>query len=326
MAGLTLKELNKRNNLELFYQKVCSGDTFSLTKTASKNLKIKDVIVYKDNIFLLFLQSFVIGRPNILHNFFIKGTKFLVPVLVKEEQIWIPSGWLQKTTDFGSSPLKEVYWRENNEISHIRRGLAKYTNNNTKPIDINFACTSGSTVTIKNVVSIKTAKELPGVKADFCFLDSEKNIVAKISHKSGKTCTSFQQWSGIKCFKSHPEILSFATDLKQHLMDTTSFPDKMCIAREINDKHLKQAALFGTEDDSVDFVIQGLSYFNLTKTGDLFLKSHLILSKEEDIDLLPKSYQPIILAKKGLQRNSFNIPNCRGVLYPKNGRKVHVWI
>ena len=166
-------------------------------------------------------------------------------------------------------------------------------------------------------------------KTDFEFLDRSENVIFRVSHKDGHRPRDFRQWSGLKEFNQHPETIQFGVDLKDFLKENnpldTRFPTKLSIGREIKDENLKRQAIFGNNE--VDFLIQGQCKFQRNGFFNYTLRAPLVLSKEEDLSLLPSGYQPILLAKKGdIKRTAFGIKCCRSMIYSRSGRHIHVFI
>jgi len=333
MASLTLFELKKRNNIEIFLNKIYTGQPFQLTPEKQTELDRENVILKKtqeliDSLNKITKSSSFSEDKNILTK------KACISFLLLEtvDGLQIPSGALQKTWEFGSKTSSMVYAKETKHRKQLASSLRLATVFGLKPVSISIKTVSGKTFSYEGVTSVVSPESIAGrlPKADFHFLGKDNAVLFKVSHKDGRKPKDFRQWSGIKDFCDHAEIKRFGQDLKSFLetqqtcVDTKIFPPTFSVAREIVDPNLKKLAIFGNESDSADFLFQGECFF--TKVGDFHFEvsSNIILHKEDDLGLLPEGYQPVVLARRGdLKRGAFGIKACRSFIYPKAGRKIH---
>lgn len=332
MAFLTIYELRKRDNYAIFLNKIKTGQPFELIKNKKETLK-RDFIVLTPEQDLLErlqrLQNTPGDNPEAVLERHMKNKCLL---LKTTEGVKITSGYLQKTWEFGSRASEVVYDKETRHQKHIQGFLKKATIFGLKSISLSIETTNKKTITFNNIFSVRPPVIVNGErrKTDFEFLDKSGNVVFRVSHKDGKDPTDFRQWSGLKEFSQHPEVIQFGADLKEYLNlkhpTETIFPIKLSVGREIKDENLKRQSIFGGTNE-VDFLIQGHCSFKWNGFFNYTLRAPLILSKQEDLSLLPSGYHPILLAKKGdIKRTAFGIKCCRSMIYSRNGRKVHVSI
>lgn len=310
MAGLTLYELNKRDNFSIFLKKIENGESFELIKKKQEELKVRSVVLDKT-----FLNS----------SLDIKNKTLFVKTVTGLE---LTSGALQKTDEFGGQSTDMVYRREIIEQKSIESILKNITVFGLKPIRLSVRTSQGNIFSFDNVFSIKSPPLVKGErrKADFEFINKEGEVLFKISHKSGRKARDFRQWSGLREFIDHPEVIAFGNLIKESLGENSKvFPSLMTIGKKISDSSLKRKAIFG--NDEVDFMVQGECKFFKDGDFNLMLEAPLILEKNENLEGLPESHEPILLARRGdLKRNAFGIKGCRGMIYPKSGRKIHKYL
>lgn len=332
MAQLTVTELRKRDNFRKLLNKIRAGEPLMLTRKKQEELRCESVVVTPEPYLLVGLSKLVDDpelEPSAVIPELTAGNVLLLPIGAET----IPSGALQKTWEFGSKTTEMVYEKEGREHRHLKESLKRLTVFGMKPIRLTIKTSTDKTFVYDNVLSVQTASRVNGIsqKADFEFINSRGVVVARVSHKFGTRARDFRQWSGIKEFWGHPEVEEFGKDLNAYIKeshpDANVFPSALCLARHIQDDDLKRQAIYGQGPSAVDFLIQGRCEFKQTDKFEACLTAPLILSKNESVDILPESYQPVILVRRGdLQRGSFGIKGCRGVIYPAHGRKIHAYI
>lgn len=335
MTGLTLAELRKRNNFEILLKKIRTKQEIKLTNKKRDLLGIDTVVIKPQEGLLLGLEKMAQDPDGNALEAFREFYKNNMLHLETEGGKLLTSGALQKTWEFGSKTAEMVYAKEKREQKNISETLKKLTVFGMRPITLLVNSLGGKTFRFENIVSITNANKKTGKsgKVDFEFLDKEGNVVFTASHKYGNRPRHFRQWAGFRDFASHPELVAFGEDLKTTLENQypgyTSFPKGVSFGREISDPTLKRLAIFG-KDGEVDFVIQGRCSFVPTQNPfEFVLSAHMIISSKDDLSSIPKQYEPVILARRSgtdIDRAAFGIKGCRGMLYPRNGRLVHVYI
>lgn len=326
MVALTLRELNKRDNIEIFIKKIINKESFELIDEKKLLFNSDIILIEKNNNLLECLQDYSDYRKeSCLSNFYINKQI----ILKTSDGIEITSGFLKKTNEFGSVALTETYNKETLLISSLVAQIDLLTNDTKNPINLEFYNHENELVLkSKNIVSIKESSKQKGVyvKSDFEFLDDKGNSVLWISHKDGNKPNSFRQWSGIKEFENHKEIKSFEKSLKTEFRNLVK---KQNVGKKIKSLELKKQAIFGTDivfgPNYVNAVIQGDICFENINKNTYKIKSNYIFVPEMNLKDLPQNYEPIIFATKlNLEPNrcSFGIQGCRGLIYPIKGKKV----
>ena len=152
-----------------------------------------------------------------------------------------------------------------------------------------------------------------GAKADFVGINSKGESKIFISHKDGRGAKEFQQYSGLSSrsggsIYDHPEVKSFREDIaKKETSDFYRQAYRSAFYREIEDKQLKQKAIFGKDygsgrknENNVNLFAQGDPV--LIKTGpgkvNLDFKSKVVESTQLS-QLERAGYNPILGARKG---------------------------
>lgn len=326
MASLTIKELRKRNNFSKFLTRIQNGIEFSLISSKKEEMKKESVVITPEASLLEGLQQAVLN-PEVDLSLVLPKYSFNNILLLPVDNALIPSGYLQKTIDFGGQSTEQVYQQEGKEHYNLNAALRKLTIFGVAPINLIIKTSNNQVFSFENVIKVQPAKKINGNagKTDFEFLDKQDNVILRVSHKHGSRARHFRQWSGVKEFSDHPEVVQFGVDVKAQVGEANLFPTALSIGRDILDEELKKKAIFG---DDVDFLIQGSCVFQRTDEAFTYiLNANLILGRNEPIDILPKDYHPILLARRGdLSRNSWGIKACRGVIYPAAGRHIHMHI
>lgn len=333
MASLTVSELKKRDNFLRLLNKIKNQEPLLLTNTKQVELEAESLLVKPEEALLVGLEKLAedpnLNIADVLPEF-ISGTVLSLPLHSGKQ---LPTGAFQKTDEFGGKLSEVVFDRESKEHAHLQESLTEFTEGGKKPIRLIVKTTTEKVFIYENVVSVGIPEKKNGIsgKSDFELIDSKGRVVAKISHKFGNKAKDFRQWSGIKDFEDHHEIQSFGESLKQYLSDNNLnndiFPNTLCLGRKLKDEKLKKLAIYGFGDQRVDFLIQGHCAFRQVQNVGVVLTAGFIMSRDEPLDILPESYDPIVLVRRGdLHRGSFGIKGCRGVIYPVNGRKIHAFI
>ena len=330
MASLTIHELRKRNNLDVLLKKIQTSQQFILTKEKQLELGKEHVVIRPDQDLLDKLMVASLNPDKSIYEILGSHIHNKCLLLETEDKKKIVSGALQKTWEFGSKTPEMVYSKETKEQKNIQTALRKTTVFGLKPVTLLVKTTTNNLYRYKDVFSLKVPTAVNGElgKADFEFLDKDGNVLFRVSHKDGRRPRHFRQWSGLRDFKEHPEVKQFGIDLKLFLTkDNPSlpigiFPTRLSVGKEIKDEELKKLAIFG--DKEVDFLIQGECGFIKSNDFEFIMSAPLILAAQESLDALPEGYQPVFLARRGdLKRGAFGIKGCRGMIYPRSGRKFH---
>lgn len=190
--------------------------------------------------------------------------------------------------------------------------------------------------TFKNVIGLVGGKN--GKKSDFVVIDTDGNEVCWISYKSGKTATSFQQYSGItqSKLKNNSEVKQFEQNIKAIYEDKENLFKDTTFWKPIKDNKLKKQSVFGDDfggrpgENNVNFFVQG--DLEIVERGNFhYLKSKYggnrgLIVRNGDISKLRGNYEPTLGTRPSGDRNYIRlVKKTRGGIWPKkyisSGRK-----
>jgi len=306
MASLSMKELSKRNNFNIFVKRIAIGQGFYLVGA--------DELIILDPSILLNIEDLE-GL-----NYYKEKQSIILPTKnankVKLTELYKDSEFSNRSQNTTIKQDLEVY-SLNNKLQEIK----KITNKKYVNVRLNNI--------IHPVVSVVDSSFRH--KSDFNFIDINGNNIFYISHKDGRTPKDFQQWSGTskkfqKSIFEHPETQNFILTIKAL---RSELPRTTTIARRINSDFLKQMAIYGinfgseTGLDNVDAVLQGnLSFKNI---GDCYMlvASHNAIYNPQ---VPSESYEPIFLAVHKKDRSDHGIKNARITISPIGGRSIKQFI
>jgi len=308
MAGLSPKELEKRNNFDIFISRVRTGKDFTISEGKGKKVKLDRTIaeeVKSVGDFEKYRQGSSIVLPTS------NNSQIRLTQLYKDSEF---SGRTQRTTV-----------AEDAEVKSLNEQLKKIMED-----------TGVDYVTVKvgkktyNVVSVTSTPGTP--KSDFSFVDVNGRPVGHISHKDGSNPRGFQQWSGTSQrvepgIFAHRETQAFIQELKQ--MFPNGLPPASTLGRKIKDERLKKMAVYGSQFGSVpginnvDVTLQGT--VKLVKQGTIY---KLTGSAHENANgsIISGGYEPIFLAVYKGDRSDHGIKGARITINPREGRTVKQYI
>ena len=186
----------------------------------------------------------------------------------------------------------------------------------------------------RNVVGLVGGKS--GQKSDLVIIDSQGNEIGWISYKSGKTSTSFQQYSGLterSKLDSDPEVKKFYNEIKNINENIKSKDgesksslkkEKISVWKPIQNRDLKRKAVFGYDygkkngENNVNFLIQGNIVLEERKENEVYiLKSSGGLIVKNG-GLMTKDYEPTLGARTGEESRKYaGVEGIRGGIWPK---------
>ena len=306
MASLSIKELSKRNNFNIFVKRIAIGQGFYLV--GIDELVLLDPSILRQIDDLSGLKYYESKKSILLPTK--DGNKIKLTSLYKDSEF---SNRTQNTT---VKQDLEVY-NLNNKLQEIK----KNTNKNYVNVRVNNVVCS--------VVSIVNSPF--GYKSDFHFVDIKGVDVFHISHKYGNTPRDFQQWSGTskrfqKSIFEHPETQDF---IKTITSTNKELPRATTVARKIKDSKLKQMAIFG-----IDFgPASGLNNVTTVMQGNLHFKNigdcYMLIASDNTINnpnVPSDNYEPVFLAVHKKDRSDHGIKNARITISPLGGRRIKQFI
>lgn len=308
MAGLTPKDLKKRNNFDIFISRVRTGKYFTLAEGNGKKVKLDRTIAEE----VKGVDDFQKYR---------QGSSIVLPTSNKSE---IRLTQLYKDSEF-SGRTQRTTASEDAEVKSLNEQLKKIM----EDTGVDYVKVKVGRKTY-NVVSVISTPGTP--KSDFSFVDVNGRPVGHISHKDGSNPRGFQQWSGTSQrvepgIFSHRETQAFIQDLKQ--MFPNGLPPASTLGRKIKDERLKKMAVYGSQFGSVaginnvDVTLQGT--VKLVKQGTIY---KLTGSAHENVNgsIISGGYEPIFLAVYKGDRSDHGIKGARITINPREGRTVKQYI
>ena len=307
MAKLSIRELSKRNNFDIFVRRISIGQGFYLVDT-------DDIVFLSDsmlnNIYdISDLESFKTNGSIVFPT--VDGKTVKLSNLYKDSSF---SNRSQYTTQ-----------HQDSEVVNLARTIEEIKRKSGR--DYVSIGIGQSTYDVTGI-SLSTV----GSKSDFNFIDVQGKPVGFISHKYGQSPKDFQQWSGTS--------LRFQKDIFHDLetkdfIETLSslypsgFPSATTVARKINSEKLKNIAMFGNDfggafgNNNVEVIMQGR--LSLRNSGNYYslLSSHYTILNGQ----LPEfGYEPVFMAIHKRDRADHKIINCRVTINPIGNRKVTSFI
>ena len=309
MAGLSPKELGKRNNFDIFITRIKTGKEFTVVE--GNGTKVK-------------LDRTIIEEVKNIDDFqkYKQGSSIVLPTSNRSE---IRLTQIYKDSEF-SSRTQRTTAAEDAEVKSLNEQLEKIMMDN----GVDYVKVKVGKKTY-DVVSVTSTPGTP--KSDFSFVDVNGRPVGHISHKDGSNPRGFQQWSGTSQrvepgIFGHRETQDFIKELKQMFPD--GLPPKSTLGRRIKDQRLKKMAVYGSQFgvgsgiNNVDVTLQGT--VKLVKQGTVY---KLTGSAHENANgtIISGGYEPIFLAVyKGADRSDHGIKGARITISPKEGRTVKEYI
>jgi hypothetical protein len=296
-ATLSRNELNKRNNMDVFIQKLANKEPFVGVGQTEPT-----IVLEPDPEALEQMR-----QGNIPTAF-----KGIDGKLYKLSQ-------LEKTAEFGGKGTGFGTRIEDAELASLQAQLAELKGNNPE-------------ITIRvgdRDVSVADVVTTPGTpKSDFHFVDSKGNSVAWVSHKDGSAATHFGQWGGMSdremlpVYNANPEVKAevaqFIQDIKALVGD--EMPRATTIARPASEL-FQMISIYGNGfggkrgPQNVDVILQG----PVTISNGQLVAPNMHSNGEP----VKGAFEPAMMAMYKGDRSNFGIKGSRFSMYPIGGRKVH---
>jgi len=309
MASLSIPELKKRNNMQLFLSRIRSGGEFLLENANGNKIKLDKSIAKSVNK-ADDLNKFVENRSIVLPT--VTGTVVRLSAIYKDS---VFSGRTQATTAAEDAEVASL----NKQLTKIRDELGT----DRVPLKVGT-----------NVYNVSECLSTPGTpKCDFHFLDVDTNTFGgHVSHKDGVGPRAFQQWAGTSARREpriagHPETQSFIEALKEKFPN--GMPSGTTVGRKIIDNNLKMMAVYGGAyggpmgENNVDVALQGT--LRIQKRGQIYRLTATSHTNNNG-SAVTGQYEPIFLAVYKGDRSDHGIKNARITINPLGGRTVKEYI
>ena len=242
MASLSVSELAKRNNFNIFLSRIRTGKEFKLDNGNGQGVKLSKNIL-KELTTIANFNKFKQGQSIVLATE--SGQNVRLTELYKDSEF---SGRTQATTA-----------QEDAQIVRINQQL-----------NVIFDRIGSETIPLKvgaTIYEVGLCKSTPGTpKCDFHFR-ALNGYVGHVSHKAGDGARAFQQWAGTSqrsepLIFAHPETQAFISTLQD--MFFNGIPPATTVGRRIQDENLKKMAVYGSGyggikgENNVDVTMQGV--------------------------------------------------------------------
>lgn len=303
MATLSPSELAKRNNFNIFLNRIRIGKDFILSESNGTKVKL-DKSILKELTTLSHFERFKSGRSIMLPT--ISGQYISLSQIFKDSEF---SGRTQATTAQEDAQIVRI----NQQLNVIFDKLG------TEIIPLKVGATT---------YQVGLCESTPGTpKCDFHFR-GVSGYVGHVSHKAGDGPKAFQQWSGTSqrvepLIYNHPETQAFINTLKE--MFVNGMPAATTVGRKIQDENLKKMAVYGSgyggvkDESNVDVTMQGIlniqsrgRYYELTCSGH----------KLNNGDRISGNYEPVFLGVYKGDRSDHGIKGARVIIQPIGGRTI----
>jgi len=303
MATLSPSELAKRNNFNIFLNRIRTGIDFILAESNGSKVKL-DKSILKQLSSISHFDRFKSGRSILLPTS--SGQYISLTQIYKDSEF---SGRTQATTA-----------QEDAQIVRINQQLQKiFDKLGSEIIPLKVGATT---------YQVTICESTPGTpKCDFHF-NGPNGYVGHVSHKAGDGARAFQQWSGTSqrvepLIYNHPETQAFINTLKE--LFPTGMPSATTVGRKIQDENLKKMAVYGSGyggpkgENNVDVTMQGVlniqnrgRYYELTSSGH----------KLNNGDRITGNYEPVFLGVYKGDRSDHGIKGARVIIQPLGGRTI----
>jgi len=296
-ASLSPAQLNKRNNLDVFIQKLANKEPFVGTGQTEPNIVLEP-------------------DPEALEQ--LRQGKFPAVFTGVDGQQYRLSQ-LEKTAEFGGKGTGFGTRIEDAELASLQAQLLDLKGDNPE-ITIRVGDRDVS------VADVVTTQGTP--KSDFHFVNSQGDSVAWVSHKDGSMATHFGQWGGMSdremlpVYNANPdvkaEVSQFIQDVKALVGD--EMPRATTIARPASEL-FQMISIYGNGfggnrgPQNVDVILQG----PVTISNGQLVAPNMHSNGEP----VKGAFEPAMMAMYKGDRSNFGIKGSRFSMYPIGGRKVH---
>ena len=308
MATLSPSELVKRNNFNIFINRIRTGGDFVLNESNGSKIK---------------LSTAILSQLTSISNFdrFKSGNSILLPTTTGQS---IRLNQIFKDSEF-SGRTQATTAQEDAQIIRINQQLNQiFDRLGTEFISLKVGATT---------YQVGLCESTPGTpKCDFHFIGRD-GFVGHVSHKAGDGPRAFQQWSGTServepTIYNHSETQAFINTLRE--LFPNGMPPATTVGRRIQDDNLKKMAVYGNgyntgikAENNVDVTMQGTlniqnrgTYYELTCSGH----------KLNNGDRISGNYEPVFLAVYKGDRSDHGVRGARVIIQPIGGRTISRYV
>ena len=290
-------QLRKRNNLDVFIQKLANKEPFVLAGQTEPTLILEPDPEALEQLRQGIIPTTYTGEDGKLYRL----------------------SQLEKTTEFGGKGTGFGTRIEDAELASLQAQLADLKGDNpTIPLVV-----GDRTVEVADVVTT------PGTpKSDFHFVDAQGESVAWVSHKDGARAQDFGQWGGMSdremlpVYNANPqikqEVLQFIKDIKAIVGE--EMPRATTIARPASEL-FQLISIYGNGYGGV----RGAQNVDVVLQGPVTISNGQLVAPimHSNGDPMKGAYEPAMMAMYKGDRSNFGIAGSRFSMYPIGGRKVH---
>lgn len=297
MATLEYADMFKRNNWDIFLDKIKNGHTFR-DMSGKKEVKI---LLKEDTIDRMKRMGQESLEP------FKKGSSYYFPI--KNGELRLTN--IYKSADFGG--VGSTVKKEDLQLESLNKQIKDYLSKN----QVDYI-----PIIVENkkyqVVAAESTKGTP--KSDFHLIDINDEPCVWISHKDGNKPTSFQQYGGMTekgMFDTEKELKDFINVIRTLVGNI--FPSGRAYGTDITKKAIKGKSIYGIKFGGV----RGEQNVNVVLQGSIKIDNNKLVGSSHTWNngFIPSGdYDPILMVRRG-DRNQFGIQGARFVISPRGGRK-----
>lgn len=300
MATLQYRDLFKRNNWDIFLDKIATEHSF-----LDKSIK-KDVIINLDKTTVERMKK--AGAEKALKAFK-KGSSYFFPV---KQGNPLRLSNIYKSADFGG--VGSTIKKETKQLNSLNKQIQDYLKKNKVDyVDIKIENKT------HKVVMAETTPKTP--KSDIHLINTDGKECVWISLKDGTSPKSFQQYGGFTekgMYDREKELKDFVAFVKSGYSE---IPSGMTMGSKISSRAIKGKTIYG-----VDFGrgTRGVNNVNLVLQGNIILKEGKLTGSAHTWNnghIPSGGYEPIMIVRRG-DRNQFQIKRARFLISPIGGRKI----
>jgi hypothetical protein len=306
MVALSPAELRKRNNFNLFVNRIKTNGYFTINESNGQRVQITQRLGYELNS----VEDLAGLRDN--RGSIILPTGTTGSSSIRLSQLYKDAAFVTRTQNTNA--------KEKLQIKSVREQLEKIK----EKVGSDFIKLKVGNNTYE-VTDVESTSGTP--KSDMNFIGRNNVRLGFCSLKDGATAGAIQQWGGASVSRepliaAHPEVVAFVKTARE--MFPTEIPQGTTVAREISDKKLRMQGIYGSGYggtlgvNNVDVLLQGTVKINSINFTEYKITGSAMTHSNGST--LPPDYQPVLMAIYKGDRSDYGIKNARINLYSKSGR------